>query len=116
MTEASPDLLAAMDKAAIALLKRAALSDTTDEDEPVEAGEGESTVSAGVKAFDSVFAFVKWRESMKGPPPDAKQPGDRFRKLQGQFHGDGKIERRTNRRKPAVNGEAIPDAESAEPN
>jgi hypothetical protein len=104
------DLLEAMDAAAIVLLKRASLSDTTKSAEPadpVEGEEGEASISESVKSFDSVFAYVQWREKMKGPPPDDKPKG-KFAGLKEQFHGDAPVSRARKRPAAASNGHADP--------
>jgi hypothetical protein len=104
------DLLKAMDAAAIVLLKRAALSDTTDkkagetaeDDDDAEA----PTINEGVKAFDSVFAYAKWREDGKRPPDRAP-----FSALKDRFHGNDPPVRRAGKR---ANG-AHPDPAADDP-
>jgi hypothetical protein len=104
------DLLAAMDEAAAALLKRVGLGGTT-ESEP----SGDTTVREQVSVFDSVVTYVQWREKTKEPPkPDpSKQPGAKFNRLKGEFHGEAVG--RSNRRSKAGNGHADPGEPAVDP-
>ena len=81
------DLLETMDAAAAALLKAVGLSDTTESD---TASGGGPSVSERVKAFDSILAYVQWREKLKPPAPDPKpkkEPGAQFRRMREQYSG-----------------------------
>lgn len=96
-----PDLLTAMDEAAVALLRRVGLGGSTE-------SATEVSVREQCQIFQATAEWVQWREKAKAVPPAAPVEA-RVARLRGKFH-DAPVSRAN--RKRAGNGHAD-QAESA---